>query len=194
MKKEIVFATHNQNKCNEINAMVGDKFEIQTLDNVGITEEIPEDGDTFMANALIKAKYVYDKLNCDCFADDSGLMVDALDDEPGIYSARYAGEPCDMKQNIEKLHKKLEGIKNRKAKFHTSIALIIDGEVKYFDGEVYGVIIDEPRGDNGFGYDPIFVPDGYDKTFAELEPEIKNAISHRAVAVKKLTNYLKEKY
>ncbi|MFI3297145.1 MAG: RdgB/HAM1 family non-canonical purine NTP pyrophosphatase, partial [bacterium] len=185
------FATHNQNKCNEIDAMVGDKFEIQTLDNVGITEEIPEDGDTFKANALIKAKYVYDKLNCDCFADDSGLMVDALGGEPGIYSARYAGEPCDMKRNIEKLLAKLEGVKNRKAKFHTSIALIIDGEIKYFEGEIYGVIIDELRGDNGFGYDPIFVPDGYDKTFAELDSEIKNAISHRAVAVKKLTTYLK---
>lgn len=190
MKQQIIFATHNQNKCKEINALIGDKYKVITLDEIGISEEIPENGNTFKDNALQKASYLHDKINCDCFADDSGLIVEALNGEPGVYSARYAGEPCDMKKNITKLLNNLAGLTNRKAKFHTTIALIINDKTIFFEGSISGKIIEKECGENGFGYDPIFVPDGYNQTFAELSNEEKNSISHRAIAVKKLIKYL----
>lgn len=188
--ERFVFATHNANKSTEIGKMTAGVIDIVNLDNVGIDEDIPETGTTFEANALQKADYVYQKLGMNCFADDSGLMVEALDNEPGVYSARYAGEPVDMARNIEKLLDNIKDKPNRKAKFVTVIALIHNGERHFFKGVVNGRIIDTPRGSNGFGYDPIFVPDGYDRTFAELSSEEKNKISHRSKAMGLLLDYL----
>lgn len=188
--ERFVFATHNANKSAEIGKMTAGVIDIVNLDNVGIDEDIPETGTTFEANALQKADYVYQKLGMNCFADDSGLMVEALDNEPGVYSARYAGEPVDMARNIEKLLDNIKDKPNRKAKFVTVIALIHNGERHFFKGVVNGRIIDTPRGSNGFGYDPIFVPDGYDRTFAELSSEEKNKISHRSKAMGLLLDYL----
>lgn len=188
--ERFVFVTHNANKSAEIGKMTAGVIDIVNLDNVGIDEDIPETGTTFEANALQKADYVYQKLGMNCFADDSGLMVEALDNEPGVYSARYAGEPVDMARNIEKLLDNIKDKPNRKAKFVTVIALIHNGERHFFKGVVNGRIIDTPRGSNGFGYDPIFVPDGYDRTFAELSSEEKNKISHRSKAMGLLLDYL----
>lgn len=188
--ERFVFVTHNANKSAEIGKMTAGVIDIVNLDNVGIEEDIPETGTTFEANALQKADYVYQKLGMNCFADDSGLMVEALDNEPGVYSARYAGEPVDMARNIEKLLDNIKDKPNRKAKFVTVIALIHNGERHFFKGVVNGRIIDTPRGSNGFGYDPIFVPDGYDRTFAELSSEEKNKISHRSKAMGLLLDYL----
>lgn len=188
--ERFVFATHNANKSAEIGKITAGMIEIVNLDQVGINEDIPETGDTFESNALQKATFVFDRLGLNCFADDSGLMVEALDNEPGVFSARYAGEPVDMKRNIEKLLANIKDKTNRNAKFVTVIALIQKGEQHFFKGEINGTIIDTPRGTNGFGYDPIFVPNGYDKTFAELSSEEKNRISHRSKAMNLLLEYL----
>ncbi len=191
--KNLVFVTHNVHKSEEVQAIIGNHFEIKNLSELNIFEDIPETGSTFKENALQKAEYVYRKLGCNCFADDSGLMVDALNGEPGVYSARYAGEPTNMQHNIEKLLNNLKGQKNRNAQFKTVIAVILNGEKYFFEGEIQGKIIDTPQGNGGFGYDPIFIPDGYDKTFAELPAEVKNKISHRAIAMQKFTDFLNSK-
>lgn len=193
---KIVFATNNKNKLAEIRDMLGDKIEVMSLADINCHEDIPETADTLEENALQKARYVFDKYGMSCFADDTGLEVDALGGEPGVYSARYAGgEGHDSEANMAKLMQKLGDNDNRKARFRTVIALITgsgDDVVKLFEGVAEGDIIREKRGGEGFGYDPIFRPEGYDKTFAELGHEIKNKISHRARAVQKLVEYLKQ--
>lgn len=191
--KDLVFVTHNAHKSKEVNAIIGNHFEIKNLSDLNIFEEIPETGSTFKENALQKAEYVYKKLGCNCFADDTGLMVDALDGAPGVYSARYAGEPSNSQRNIEKLLKNLEGETNRKAQFTTIIAVILNDETFFFEGTIRGQIIETQKGDGGFGYDSIFMPDGYDKTFAELPAEVKNSISHRAIAMQKFKEFLNSK-
>ena len=204
---KIVFATNNKHKLEEIRSILGDDFEVLSLSDIGCHEDIPETSDTLEGNAMQKAQYVFDKYGYACFADDTGLEVEALGGEPGIYSARYAaldGDDSishDSEANMAKLLRKLEGIENRKARFRTVIALITNAPLPFgegmgerlqlFEGIVNGSIIKERRGGEGFGYDPIFQPEGYDKTFAELGNEVKNHISHRARAVQKLADYLK---
>ncbi len=188
--KKIVFATNNQHKLQEVRAIVGQYFDVLSLRDIECNEEIPENGTTFEENALMKAHYIKDNYGYDCFADDSGLEVVALNNAPGVYSARYAGEPSDSQRNIEKLMREMQDKKKRSARFRTSIALLLDGEEKLFDGCIEGDIIDVLRGCNGFGYDPLFVPRGYDITFAEMSSEEKNKISHRAIATQKLIEYL----
>ena len=195
MKKEIVFATNNEHKLSEIRSILGEEFEVKSLNDIGCHEEIPEDFDTLEDNAAQKAHYIFDKYHVDCFADDTGLEVEALNGEPGVHSARYAeGTDHDSEANMDKLLQKLDGQENRNARFRTVIALIQKGEpeakVSLFQGTVYGVITKEKSGAEGFGYDPIFEPDGYDQTFAELGNDIKNNISHRAHAVSKLAEFL----
>ena len=193
-KMKIVFATNNQHKLSEIRNMLGNRFEVVSLAELGCTEDIPEKGQTLKENALIKAEYIHRKYKVDCFADDTGLEVDALGGAPGVFSARYAGgQGHDSDANMRKLLGELEHSDNRKARFRTVIALITDGKTLFFEGIVNGQIIRERRGGEGFGYDPVFQPDGYDKTFAELGLDIKNQISHRARAVKKLADYLNSK-
>lgn len=188
---KIVFATNNQHKLSEIRQILGDRVEVLSLQDIGCDVDIPETGTTLEENALQKAQYVYDHYHLDVFADDTGLEVDALDGAPGVYSARYAGgEGHDSEANMTKLLKELNGIDNRKAHFRTVIALIQQGEVHEFEGIVNGEIIRERRGGEGFGYDPIFRPDGYELTFAELGTDIKNLISHRSRATKKLCAFL----
>jgi non-canonical purine NTP pyrophosphatase (RdgB/HAM1 family) len=192
-KMKIVFATNNQNKLREVRNILGNQFEILSLEDIGCHDDIDEKGQTLKENALIKAQYIYDKYHVNCFADDTGLECDALGGAPGVYSARYAGgEGHDSQANMKKLLKELENNNNRKARFRTVIALIINGKVNTFDGIVNGEIIREKRGGEGFGYDPIFEPEGYNKTFAELGVDIKNQISHRARATQKLAEYLKK--
>ncbi len=189
----IVFATNNSHKLDEIRNILGSSFEVMSLNELGCHDDIPETGTTLEENARQKAQYIYDKYHCNVFADDTGLEVNALGGEPGVYSARYAGgEGHDSEANMTKLLKNLEGETNRKAQFRTVIALILDGKTSLFDGIVKGEIIKERRGGEGFGYDPIFQPEGYDKTFAELGNDIKNTISHRARAVAKLAAFLKQ--
>ena len=198
---KIVFATNNQHKLDEIRQILGSKFEVFSLNDIGCHEEIPEDHDTLQENALQKAEYIAEKYGYDCFADDTGLEVDALGGEPGVHSARYAAidgdgsESHDSEANMRKLLRKLGNNNNRKARFRTVIALLeTDGNgnraEKSFEGIVEGRIAHEKSGEEGFGYDPIFVPDGYDQSFAELGADIKNTISHRARAVAKLAEYL----
>lgn len=188
---KIVFATNNLHKLDEIRQILGDAFEIVSLEEIGCTVDIPETGDTLEENALIKARYVHDHYGLDCFADDTGLEVDALGGEPGVKSARYAeGEGHDSEANMTKLLGKLGENNNRKARFRTVIALIHHGEVYEFEGIVEGEISRQRSGCAGFGYDPIFIPDGYDKSFAELGTDIKNTISHRARAVWRLAEHL----
>jgi len=192
MKKKLVFATNNKHKLEEIRSILGDSYQIVSLDEIGCFEDIPETGDTLEINALLKAQYVKTHYGYDCFADDTGLEVKALNNAPGVYSARYAGEAKDSKANMQKVLKELENQSDRSARFLTVIALIL-GRKKYFvAGVVEGKIIEEARGNAGFGYDPIFVPEGFLETFAEMEPEVKNTISHRAIAVKKLKAFLDE--
>ena len=198
---KIVFATNNQHKLDEIRQILGEKFEVLSLNDIGCHEEIPEDHETLQENALQKAQYIAEKYGYDCFADDTGLEVDALGGEPGVHSARYAAidgdgsESHDSEANMRKLLRKLGNNNNRKARFRTVIALLeTDGNgnraEKRFEGIVEGHIAHEKSGEEGFGYDPIFVPDGYDQSFAELGADIKNTISHRARAVAKLAEYL----
>ena len=191
--KDIVFATNNRHKLEEVRAIVGHVFNVLSLADIGCNEDIAETAQTFEGNALIKARYVHEKYRYDCFADDSGLEVQALDNAPGVFSARYAGEPSDSQKNVAKLLREMEGIENRKARFRTCIALIYGGKESMFEGYIQGTIIKSQRGHNGFGYDPLFVPIGYDVTFAEMPAEEKNKISHRAIATKKLIEYLLNK-
>ena len=200
----IVFATNNNHKLSEIRSILGDSIEVLSLKDISCDVDIPETGTTLEENALQKAQYVYDHYHIDCFADDTGLEVDALNGAPGVYSARYAGDGHDSEANMTKLLKELGENNNRKARFRTVIALIQKKnvcpcgctsikEIHQFEGIVEGEIIRERRGGEGFGYDPIFQPDGYDKTFAELGMNIKNHISHRARAVAKLCEFLNDK-
>ena len=190
MNNQLVFATNNRHKLEEVSAMLANKYQILSLKDIQCNEDIPETGTTLEENALIKAQYVYQHYNMNCFADDTGLEVEALNGAPGVYSARYAGEGHDSVANMKKLLSELEGKENRKARFRTVIALIIDGKVYQFEGIVNGHITTSKHGTEGFGYDPVFVPEGYEQTFAELGNEIKNQISHRARAVKALVEFL----
>ena len=184
---EIVFATNNPHKLREIRDIVGDKIKILSLQDIGCVDDIPEEGDTLEANAVEKARWVKERYGYDCFADDTGLEVEALDGAPGVRSARYApGAGHDSKANMEYLLKNLSGKENRKARFRTVIALLRGDEEILIEGTVEGCIISEPKGVDGFGYDPIFQPSGFDITFAEMSGKEKNAISHRGRAMKKL--------
>ena len=187
---KLVFATNNKHKLQEVRDIIGSGVEILSLADINCNEDIPETADTLDGNALIKARYIYEKYNVNCFADDTGLEVDVLDGAPGVYSARYAGDGHDSEANMRKLLENLTGKNNRNAQFRTVIALIIDGEEKLFNGIVKGTITEEKRGDSGFGYDPIFVPEGYSESFAQMDSSTKNSISHRYRATKQLSDYL----
>jgi XTP/dITP diphosphohydrolase len=187
---ELVFATNNAHKLSELRAIAGDRFSIISLTELGCFDEIPETGETLVENALQKAKYIHDRFQRNCFADDTGLEIEALDGRPGVYSARYAGEHCSFQDNIVKVLGELQGIPNRKACFKTIIALILDGKNYFFEGKIEGEIIDNQKGVHGFGYDPVFKPLGFDKTFAEMTDAEKNSISHRALAAKQLNDFL----
>ena len=189
---KLVFASNNKNKIQEIQALVPNSIQILSLEEIGCTEDIPETADTIEGNAILKANYVTEKYGYDCFADDTGLEVDSLNGAPGVYSARYAGEQKDANDNMDKLLDELKDKSNRKANFKTVIALNLNGKQNLFTGIINGKIINEKIGTNGFGYDPIFVADGYNKTFAELSMEEKSTISHRGIAVKELILFLQK--
>jgi len=191
MNRQLVFATSNQYKTNEVKKLLEGQYEVLNLTDIGCTVDIPETADTFAGNAELKSTYVAEHFNLDCFADDSGLEVEALNNEPGIFSARYSGERGD-EANLRLVLQKLEGHENRKARFRTVISLIQNGEKFLFEGTINGTIRHEPTGGNGFGYDPVFQPDGYQQSFAEMDMAQKNAISHRAIAMRKLITFLKE--
>ena len=188
----LVFATNNQHKLDEVRKITAGNTEIVSLSDINCHEEIPETADTLEGNALQKARYIKEHFGYDCFADDTGLEVEALHNAPGVYSARYAGPGHDSEANMNKLLHEMEGKENRKARFRTVIALILEGKEYLFEGVVNGTIIKEKKGGSGFGYDPIFMPDTYAQTFAEMGNDIKNRISHRAEAVKKLTAFLSD--
>ena len=190
---KLIFATNNAHKLDEVQKIIGNKIQIVSLNDIGCTDEIPETAPTLQGNALQKAKYIFDKYGLNCFADDTGLEIDALKGEPGVYSARYAGEPQDAQKNRDKVLNKLIDKTNKNAQFRTVIALILNGEEYFFEGVVKGKITNSEKGENGFGYDAIFIPEGYTETFAELASEIKNKISHRANAVEKLALYLNKR-
>ena len=189
--KKIVFATGNQNKLKEVSSAIK-SFEVVGLKNLGIIEEIPETGATLKENAIQKAKYIYEKTGLNCFSDDTGLEIEALDNRPGVHSAMYAGAECNAENNMQKVLRELENSKNRKAFFKTVIALLLKGEEHYFEGKVGGEILKKKTGVGGFGYDPIFRPNGYDETFAQMSIELKNKISHRGIAVNKLISFLNQ--
>ncbi len=186
--KDIVFATNNCHKLEEARAILGNRFCVRSLEDIGCHDDIPETADTLEGNALIKARWVKEHYGYDCFADDTGLMVDALDGEPGVYSARYAGPECDATANMRLLLGKLEGVADRRARFVTIVALIIDGRELLFRGAVEGRIADVPSGQGGFGYDPIFIAEESGLPFAEMTPEAKNAISHRGRALRAMAS------
>jgi len=188
---KLVFATHNENKVKEVQAMLPPHISLLSLTDIGCNEDIPETGKTLEENAILKANYITQKFSYPCFADDTGLVVDALDGAPGVYSARYANDQRDAHANMNKLLKELRDLKDRKAKFETVIVLNLNKEQYIFTGEVNGEIVHEKRGDKGFGYDPIFKPNGYSKTFAELPLVVKNKIGHRGKAIQKLILHLK---
>lgn len=190
--KKILFATHNPHKLEEIQAILKDSYQVVGLMEMGIIEDIPETAATLEGNARMKADYLFEKLGGDCFADDTGLEVEALNGAPGVYSARYAGEHCSFSDNVEKILKALQGVENRKAQFRTVIYLIMNKKRYSFEGAVKGKLIETPKGEKGFGYDPIFVPDGFSETFAEMPLDLKNKISHRGLATQKLVDFLKE--
>jgi len=190
---KLIFATHNKHKLEEVSAMLKNFVNVLGLSELNFFEDIPETADTLQENALQKAQFVKDKLGYDCFADDTGLEVDALNGAPGVFSARYAGEPSNSEKNIDKLLDALKNSDNRTAQFRTVIALLQGTDVQYFEGIIHGKIATERHGTGGFGYDAVFIPDGYNKTFAELSPEEKNAISHRGLAVEKLVEFLKNR-
>ena len=187
---KIVFATNNEHKLREIRAIIHDGTEVLSLADIGCHADIPETADTLEGNALIKAHFVYDNYGYDCFADDTGLEVEALDGAPGVHTARYAGDDQDSQANMRKLLQEMKGKDNRNARFRTAIALIQGGEEHLFSGEVSGTITTEPLGNKGFGYDPVFIPEDTGPTFAQLGEDVKNRISHRARAVAKLTDFL----
>lgn len=189
--RELVFATNNQHKTQEVRNLLLNDYKVLNLNDIGCTTDIPETGSTFAENATLKSSYVAEHYQMDCFGDDSGLEIEALNQEPGIFSARYSGIKDDQ-QNLQLVLQKMEGQANRKARFRTVISLMRGKENFLFEGIINGTIQQTPAGDQGFGYDPIFVPDGYEQTFAEMSMEQKNQISHRALAMKKLISFLKE--
>ena len=188
--KQIVFSTHNENKLNEIKKILSDNFKILGLIDLNFNDEIIESGKTLAQNADIKASYINKLYNIDCFADDTGLEINSLNGEPGVYSARYAGDECSSEKNIEKVLNSLSNKKCRKAVFKTVICLVFNNEKYFFEGKVYGSISSKRMGKQGFGYDPIFVPNGFNKTFSQMSMDEKNKISHRAIAVEKLSKFL----
>lgn len=190
--KKLIFSTNNEHKLEEVKAILEPYYQILSLKDIGDDTDIPETGETLEENALIKANYLWNTHHMNCFADDTGLEVEALNNAPGVYSARYAGEQKNSVDNVAKLLKELEGKENRKAQFRTVIALILDGKRYVFEGKVEGIITTSPRGSSGFGYDPVFQPDGYNKTFAELTLTDKNQMSHRARAVQQLALFLRK--
>ncbi|MBP5540767.1 MAG: RdgB/HAM1 family non-canonical purine NTP pyrophosphatase [Bacteroidales bacterium] len=190
--RTLVFATNNRHKLQEVSEMLKGIVNIRSLAEMGLEGDIPETADTLQGNALQKAQWVYDRTGMDCFADDTGLEVEALGGSPGVYSARYAGEHCSFDDNIDKLLAALDGEINRRADFRTVICLIENGEPRYFEGRVDGVILTERYGKEGFGYDPVFLPDRFAVSFAEMPLEVKNSISHRGRAVQALVEYLSE--
>ncbi|WP_437920913.1 RdgB/HAM1 family non-canonical purine NTP pyrophosphatase [Sphingobacterium sp. LRF_L2] len=190
---ELIFATNNANKLEEVQAIVGERFIIKSLADIGCTDDIPETGVTFEENAQQKTDFLVNKYGLYCFGDDSGLEIDALGKEPGVFSARYSGTR-DMEKNIDLVLEKLGDNANRVANFRTVISLYLNEQQHFFEGTIEGRIITERRGSGGFGYDPIFIPNGYSQTFAEMTPAEKNQISHRAIAVQKLTDFLRERY
>ncbi len=187
---KLVFATNNKHKLQEVRDIIGSGVEILSLADIGCIDDIPETADTLEGNALIKARYIFEKYNVNCFADDTGLEVEALGGAPGVYSARYAGDGHNSEANMNKLLENLTGKNNRSAQFRTVIALIINGEEKLFNGIVKGEITEDKRGDSGFGYDPVFIPEGYTESFAQMDSSTKNSISHRYRATKQLSEYL----
>lgn len=187
---KLVFATNNKHKLAEAQQILGRGYALVTPRDLGIDEEIPEEQDTLAGNALQKARYIHERTHMDCFADDTGLEVEALDGAPGVYSARYAGEHVSFEDNVALLLKNMEGVENRRARFRTVVTLILGGAEYLFEGEVQGVITRESTGEGGFGYDPVFVADGYEASFAELDPAEKNRISHRGRAMSKLVKFL----
>lgn len=190
---KIVFATNNPNKLAEIRQLMPQGIEILSLKDINCLEELPETSDTLEDNAAQKAYYIYDNYGHNCFSDDTGLEIEVLDGRPGVYSARYAGPDCRAEENIQKILAEMKGEENRDASFRTIISLVIDGREFQFEGEVEGQIIPEKWGDQGFGYDPIFLPDGYEESFAQMTVEEKNIISHRGLAVKKLIQFLQKR-
>ncbi len=191
--KKLVFATNNAHKLSEVRAILQEQFDVAGLADIDCKTDIPETGTTLEANASIKSHFVVQNYKLDCFADDTGLEVDALDGQPGVYSARYAGENASYRQNVDKLLKELDAFENRKARFRTVISLMMDGKEHFFEGVVEGRIIKVRNSSSGFGYDPVFVPDGYTQTFAEMDANLKNSISHRAKAIQKLADFLLHK-
>jgi XTP/dITP diphosphohydrolase len=187
---ELVFATNNKHKLEEIQNALGGKVKLLSLKDISFFEEIPEDYETLKENAQQKARYIYDRYKLNCFADDTGLEIDALSGAPGVYSARYAGLKCSFEDNVQKVLKELKGVENRKAQFRTVISLILNGKEYFFEGSVNGEILEESHGVGGFGYDPIFKPLGFEKSFAEMDLDEKNEISHRGRASKKLVEFL----
>jgi XTP/dITP diphosphohydrolase len=188
--QSIVFASNNKHKLEEVTDILKSRYKVVSLAEIGCFDDIPETSDTLEGNALLKARHVFEKYQMDCFADDTGLEVEALSGRPGVYSARYAGEGCSYEDNVKKLLAEMEGITNRRARFRTVIALIAGNQVRYFDGVINGFISTEKKGSSGFGYDPVFVPEGYNQTFAEMTAGLKNTISHRALAVSSLAKAL----
>ena len=189
---KLVFATNNKHKIEEVQQLIGRNFKILSLDDIGCNDELPETGNTLDDNAEQKAKYIFEKYNLDCFADDTGLEIEALNCEPGVCSARYAGKEKDAEKNIEKVLVKLKNSINRNASFKTVICLVISDKKYLFNGIVKGHISKERKGKRGFGYDPIFIPEGFNKSFAEMSLEEKNKISHRSIAIKKFIKFLNE--
>lgn len=191
MKRKLVFATNNLHKLKEVSAILGTEIELLSLNDINCHTDIPETADTLEGNALLKAHFVYDNYKLNCFADDTGLEVEVLNGEPGVYSARYAGDEHDSEANMLKLLYNMQGKENRQAQFRTVISLILDNTKYQFEGIIKGRITKEKKGSSGFGYDPIFIPEGYNETFAELGDDIKNRISHRAQAIHKLCEFLR---
>ncbi len=189
--KKLVFATNNPHKLQEVREILSGQYEVVGLKDIGFTGDIPETGTTLDENASIKSHFVLEHYGMDCFADDTGLEVEALNGAPGVYSARYAGEEATYEKNVDKLLKELSGKTNRSARFRTVISLLLDGKEYTFEGTVEGKIIEERRGEGGFGYDPVFVPEGYEQTFAEMDAVLKNKISHRGRATRKLVEFLR---
>ncbi len=187
--KELLFATNNRHKLREVREMAGQSIRIAGLEEAGLEGDIPETQDTIEGNAIQKARFVFERSGRDCFADDTGLEIEALEGRPGVMSARYAGEGCSFDDNIDKILAEMQGLENRKACFRCVICLIADGEEHLFEGRVNGSIIRERRGPGGFGYDPVFLPDGHDQTFAEMPPYLKNGISHRGRAIEKMVKW-----
>lgn len=189
---ELVFATNNKNKLSEVQTIIGDSFKILSLSDIGCDDDIPETNPTIEGNAQQKSEFIYQNYGFNCFSDDTGLEIEALDGEPGVYSARYAGPHCSPADNINKVLTLLEGVDNRRSCFRTVISLIIDGTEYQFEGRVEGEILTDKCGTDGFGYDPIFKPDGFTQSFAEMQLSEKNKISHRGLATQKLIQFLRE--